>query len=71
MSSDEPESIVDQKTFEEQQRQAERFAMELMENEEAEKQAQAKEGQNAKPAVSSWADFVRRHTGIGYQLLWI
>ena len=38
--SDEPESMVDQKTLEEQERQAERTAMELLENEEAEKQAQ-------------------------------
>jgi len=46
--SDEPESRVDQKTLEEQERQAERSAMELIENEEAEKQAQASKKEKAK-----------------------
>jgi len=48
--SDEPESMVDQKTLEEQERQAERTAMELLENEEAEKQAQVP----CLPSVCPW-----------------
>ena len=45
---DQPEAILDEEALEEQNRQAERFALELMQNEEAEKLAQANKREKAK-----------------------